>query len=131
MERNGFMDFLRQNAGGPTPTGAPTPGPLPGSVPMGTPEDAGGEDHELMMLLMMLAQAIEQRQSGMPDDQASPMQRPNMAGTGNPLLGGAPDAGDLLDTNNEMAGNPLAGLFGQAPLPLRQPPPGVSKRRGY
>jgi len=120
----GFMDFLQQNTGG-GPTGPMASRPLPGSLPTGTPQDAGGEQSELMLLLMLLAQAIEQRQGGIPDDQASQIPPPNMAGTGSVNLSGAPNVGDLADMNNEVGGNPLAGLFGQ------MPPPGVSRRRGY
>lgn len=42
------------------------------------------------------------------------------------------DAGDMYDYGNEMYGDPLTALFGGVPKPqLRQPPPGVNRRKGY
>jgi hypothetical protein len=101
-----FLQFMQQmmaqGGGGPMPEPAPTP-------PMGTQTEGvsmaprigePGGDTDIVNLLRMLM-AVSMRGK----------------------------AGDLYDANNEMGGSPVQGLFGQAPVPLRQPPPGIDQRR--
>lgn len=125
-----FMDMIQammaQGGGGPTPEAAPTPMPgnpgRPMPNPMGTPTPMPGmpgrtgapygqpsqhlEEGDAMALLALLASVVGARQN-------------------------QPDAGDVYDYHNSNGDPGIMGLFGSNPPPLRQPPPGVNRRRGF
>jgi hypothetical protein len=95
-----FLDFLRRVYDIETQyTGPQSPAP-----PGGPDGDAGGD---LSSLLALFQQGAE---GGRPARMGGPMLG---GGPGGPVnLAGPPDAGDLVDANNELGGSPLAGLFG-------------------
>ncbi len=141
----GFVDFLHSVIGTkdtgqhPLTVSGPTRGGNGGTDYRGTthegrktkPAPKAGPSPHLLHLLDLLTQmqgGVEatRGQRGI----SSPLQPFPPGNPGYDLT--APDAGDLYDYQYSNGDPGLIGLFGSPdPVPLRQPPPGVSRRRGY
>jgi len=76
----------------------------PEGAAAGPDADAGGDLGSLLSLFQGGAEAGRPARMGMP---------PLGGGGGGPInLAPQPNAGDLVDANNELGGSPLSGLFG-------------------